>query len=496
MSGVVPRRRLRTKTGCLTCRSRRKKCDENTPACDRCLLSGRSCQWPKSTDLVDRRYASHPESRYGNTIETRLSLRSESASQGQATYGLEVAISRHFIDKYYGFLLLPGCHPVFHLGWIHEIQELMINEKSLRFSVLANAASHIHNINDSSSMQQLALHYYSEALRGLASTLARPKSSRLANHNGILMSVMLLYLHGCMGQATYLDIPPHLNAAIHILTLRLFNAPLNISRPFDRLAVESVLYQIFLVSTGLWSDQTPLADFDHNFWMRAEKLLEQSVMFAGQSNSINSPVLGVPVPLFRLAIQAKHIYQVSPAYNMQALSELRSEVEAWEAIVLCDKEIDRLGVDELPNRHKSYYEDASYLYVLIISLLLEQISACSRMNASETHQQDLLGRKPPAAAAIDNWQIKKAIQIIKRYQDDNDWAGCYMGSWPVYTLGFFLIDPEHIEVIRQDLKRRWESTKFMQITRFRNDLEGVWAARARLLCPPTVDHASMSLESM
>ena len=33
----------RTKTGCLTCRSRKKKCDENKPACDNCIRGGFHC---------------------------------------------------------------------------------------------------------------------------------------------------------------------------------------------------------------------------------------------------------------------------------------------------------------------------------------------------------------------------------------------------------------------------------------------------------------------
>lgn len=70
----------------------------------------------------------------------------------------------------------------------------MIEYKSLHYSVLANGASHLHFIDSSNQMQELALTYYSNALRNLSDLLAR--SSRLENHNGLLMSVMLLYLHG------------------------------------------------------------------------------------------------------------------------------------------------------------------------------------------------------------------------------------------------------------------------------------------------------------
>lgn len=36
----------RTKTGCLTCRRRRKKCDETRPDCTGCRRNGLACTWP------------------------------------------------------------------------------------------------------------------------------------------------------------------------------------------------------------------------------------------------------------------------------------------------------------------------------------------------------------------------------------------------------------------------------------------------------------------
>ncbi|PWY93226.1 hypothetical protein BO94DRAFT_512255 [Aspergillus sclerotioniger CBS 115572] len=42
-------RNLRVKTGCLICRRRRKKCDENKPSCHGCLRNGFGCQWPLET---------------------------------------------------------------------------------------------------------------------------------------------------------------------------------------------------------------------------------------------------------------------------------------------------------------------------------------------------------------------------------------------------------------------------------------------------------------
>lgn len=283
-----------------------------------------------------------------------------------------------------------------------------------------------------------------------------------------------------MGQGTYADIPPHLNAAIRLLALRLFNAPLKISRPFDRLAVESVLYQAFLVGTGHWSDQTEHPTFDLDFWLQAERLLEQSAMYPGRSTSLNSPVLGLPVPLYRLAVQVKQIYQHSSTSDPQTLSAIRTEVESWEAIVLCNRKMDELPDDEQPNREQEFYESASYLYTLVTSLLLEQASACSVADGFLLNEQTAGSPRVPRPAPHDCWQIQKAIQIVEKYENDDDWAGCYVGNWPVYTLGFFLEQQEHVNLIRNDLKRRWEFTSFMQIARFQHDLNKTWISRGQV----------------
>lgn len=275
-----------------------------------------------------------------------------------------------------------------------------------------------------------------------------------------------------MGRGTYLDIPRHLNAASRVLTMRLFQTPLSIGRPFDRLAVESVLYQIFLVATGLWSDEIPLDyDFDADFWLRAERLLDQSVMFPGQSNSLNSPVLGVPVPLFRLAISLKQMYQNAVPPSEDSLEQVRGEVEIWEAMVLCDQEMDMLSPTEQLNHQHSYYKSTSYLYVLIISLLLDQLS--------ETHNPatDEPRPGPPRMAPSDRWQIRKAIRILQGYKDDDGWASCFMGNWPVYTLGFFMRTVDDVNLTRTELQRRWNLTKFTQLARFSTDLENTWTRR-------------------
>ncbi|KAI1614225.1 hypothetical protein EDD37DRAFT_594913 [Exophiala viscosa] len=488
-SGNQPAK-LRTKTGCQICRNRKKKCDETRPACQRCVALGLSCQWPTAEDLVDRRCTParrqksvslspvlsktrlhHVHDRVGSVaggpafeIDSRLSLLSESVAHRALSRDLEPVIARHFVDKYYDLLLLPNCHPDYYWGWISDIQRLMRECKSLQYSVLACAASHLHYIDDSSQMQELALTYYSHALRGLSELLAQP--GQLESHNGLLMSVILLYLHGCMGRGTYTDVPRHVNAAIRILSLRLMSHDESISKPFDRLAVESVLYQIFLVTMGSWSDPIELDyHFDAQFWVQAERLLTLSTLFPDRSMSYNSPVLGIPLGLFKLALSIKQLYQSPFRSDLETLEQFRSELDNWEGAVLSDQDLDPLSPDEERNDAHQYYRDAAYLYILTASLLVEQLSE--------------LGEKtgPPEAASSECWQIRKVCQILSAHRDDDEWARCFIGNWPVYTLAFFMQEPADMRLLWEDLLKRWNLTKFGQVARFRTDVELTWARR-------------------
>ncbi|KAH8690711.1 hypothetical protein BGW36DRAFT_465590 [Talaromyces proteolyticus] len=390
---------------------------------------------------------------------------------------LKQIIIRHFVEHYYSLILLPNCHPGFYDGWLNEIQDLMVHHKSLFYSVLACAASHLHFIDGSSQMHHLALTCYSTSLKEVSHLLA--KTSRLENHNGLLMSVMLLYLHGvrfpvhvliievqCIGCDTIADIPCHVNAAARILAMRLFRRSININGLFDRLAIESVLYQTFLVMTGLWSEPTRLDfHFDPRFWMKAEKLLTQSTCFPEGSTSLNSPVLGVPVSFFRLGILLRQQYLDSLPRKSAIIDQLQPEVKAWQATLFYNY---RTRINDNYDKfisEETYYRDASYLYIIIISVLLEQLS---RMETT-------IGPTPMESS--DCWQINTAVEILQSHRFDTGWSRCFIGNWPVYTLGFLISSPEDKKLVLADLENRWDKQRSTQVNRFKIDLENTWASR-------------------
>ncbi|KIW03941.1 uncharacterized protein PV09_04778 [Verruconis gallopava] len=56
--------KLRSKTGCLTCRSRRKKCDETRDRCENCSRNALKCSWPTKDQEKDRRHRPRKDLRH------------------------------------------------------------------------------------------------------------------------------------------------------------------------------------------------------------------------------------------------------------------------------------------------------------------------------------------------------------------------------------------------------------------------------------------------
>ena len=122
------------------------------------------------------------------------SIQSEALSQKFLHLELEPVISRHFIDSYYELIINPESHLDFYDDWINDLQAVMSKSKALRYSMLANSAAHLSTVNGSSSMNDLALSYYSHSMSALVEAIDKKPESQ--DPNAVLMSVMLLYLHG------------------------------------------------------------------------------------------------------------------------------------------------------------------------------------------------------------------------------------------------------------------------------------------------------------
>jgi hypothetical protein len=248
------------------------------------------------------------------------------------------------------------------------------------------------------------------------------------------------------------------------------NHPVSLNTPVGTLAAESVLYHMFHVMTGLWSEGIEAGKkLTIGFWIQVEDLLNQATSPDG-SGITNSPVLGVPAPLLRLALMLRRLYHYPTLKPKTPIEDIEGEVLVWESS-LNDKCQAVESDYELADRYEQYCEDAISLHIIVVSLLFRQ--ANSKVGELDRKKSGL-----PSEVAQDSWHLARAMQILKKYEADDRWAGCYIGTWPTYTLGFLVSTAKDRETVRADLQRRWHLTRLTQATRYATDLQMAWASRA------------------
>ncbi|KAF4948160.1 hypothetical protein FGADI_9855 [Fusarium gaditjirri] len=464
--------KLRAKTGCLPCRRHRIKCDERTPVCRACRASRvpRHCQWPLDKDLVDRRFRScrprettndrrHHQSSTSPCVVTspspQLLLADCAIARKRERSDTEWTLFREFVRRGTPLLLLTHCSSIFYETWHAALCGIMVSRKSLSPALMACATSFVSVRGGPPAMCHVSHQYYTDSLARLAGSLCQDSPEK---DDDILLTIVLLYAFNFIsGSSSWDDQPQHISAATKILMSRILNATSADLSAFLRLALEGVLYQTFLLTNGLWSSATsyiPLQSFNSEFWARSEKLLEHPTDLDYALLSLNSPVLGMPLPVMRLATSLGQLCLGRASANMEQLVRLQTEVRAWEDFSL--RAVEQSDASDALKR------EANCLHAMIASILMQHLMAFGPNTGL------------PKVSPTDSWQACVALQILSRRAGDHLWSECFIGAWPVYALGFLLAELEDRDIVRRDLQRRREVTGFWIVKRFQEDLERSW----------------------
>ncbi|SCN98394.1 uncharacterized protein FFM5_06819 [Fusarium fujikuroi] len=461
--------KLRAKTGCLPCRRHRIKCDEQIPVCRACHSSRvpRHCQWPVDKDLVDRRFRScklreavkarhHQPVLSPSAVASQLLLADCVVARKREQCDIEWTLFREFRRGGTPLLLLPHCSSVFYKTWHVAIRAIMVSRKSLSPALMACATSFVSVRGGPPGMYQVSHQYYTDSLSRLADSLCQ---SSPENDDDILITIVLLYAFNFIsGSSSWDDQPQHVSAAFKIILSRVLNVRNAGLSAFLRLSLESVLYQVFLLNNGLWSSATSyvsLQPSNSGFWARFEKLLEHPDNMDFDLLTFNSPVLGMPLAVMRLATFLGHLCLGRESASMEDLLKLQAEVTACEDFARqAAKQID--GSNTL-NR------DAHCLYVLVASILMQHLITFGPNTGF------------PRVSPTDSWQACAALQILSRRAGDHSWSECFIGTWPVYALGFLLSNGKDRVIVCRDMQSRRELTGFWIVKRFQEDLDRSWA---------------------
>ncbi|KAK1656477.1 hypothetical protein BDP81DRAFT_21893 [Colletotrichum phormii] len=143
----------KTKTGCLTCKIRKIKCDESKPVCRRCNDTGRKCD--------------------GYLAQVSLELKVHSSLR---RHGTDSASERRSLQYFYEYAAprLSGLRkPMF---WTYFVMQLSQSEPVVRYSLLA--ISHLYEareIRDAPTTKHLlALRYYNAAIKSVKTVQDHP----------------------------------------------------------------------------------------------------------------------------------------------------------------------------------------------------------------------------------------------------------------------------------------------------------------------------------
>lgn len=185
-SQIRPRKK-RCKTGCQTCRSRKKRCDENRPICTMCLRLGLRCQYSKDCDKPQPQNLSKISAPVSQTPRDHLTSPRDVARQVVLTCeGSDAGtLFDHFCDKTAPWLINGESitNPILQ----HIIP--LTSQPLVRYTILTIAATHrqtaVPSIPDDSNR------YYTSALQELNSALTEWMQCP-SDFKPILTSIILL----------------------------------------------------------------------------------------------------------------------------------------------------------------------------------------------------------------------------------------------------------------------------------------------------------------
>ncbi|KAH7402973.1 fungal-specific transcription factor domain-containing protein [Cadophora sp. MPI-SDFR-AT-0126] len=177
--GIVINARLpRSRTGCLTCRKHKVKCDEGKPICGKCQKLQRACTWGDEVQAIPHRL---PSPYCSTTAVTSAASRSgalhlsDSSGQNFIVELPNVDIStipyiHHFITFCCRFLMYPNDSE--GNPFQEKLVPLAVSAPALLHSMAALAAGHLSRSERQHGL--IAARHYSLALRELNAALSDP----------------------------------------------------------------------------------------------------------------------------------------------------------------------------------------------------------------------------------------------------------------------------------------------------------------------------------
>ncbi|PLB48626.1 hypothetical protein P170DRAFT_446499 [Aspergillus steynii IBT 23096] len=404
----------RTKSGCLTCRMRRKKCDEENGTCRACRRNGLTCIWPlKGVASVDSRAIAN--------TSTNIDI----ASHCLTTFHnrAQESLFTYFSSSVLPQLLIPGtprasCDGLLSMG---------IAYPALMNSLLACAA--LYQPGTAESKTRNALRYYSNALGMTRSMIENSTLEGTEDWLLVLTLIMCIFERAQPGPSCGAD--SHLLGASRIMTMKLEAAAQSDQDEPETMAMTCAASLIYHASTTTILSPTTTPAPDSVCWDQVQEYLE----------STQQTDLAMPPSLCRVILEITHLASRTPLnYDDRLLvCSLRLELSTWL--------IPQSGVDGENTAPGTDIQKAAELYALTADILLMKIAQ-------------------PDIQAADSKIQQRARQILSNLKSDVYgvfWNQHY--SWPFTMLACTVQRETEMVFLLGRLQRMWECSHWGDIKR-------------------------------
>ncbi|KAL4790139.1 fungal-specific transcription factor domain-containing protein [Aspergillus venezuelensis] len=242
---------MRSRTGCQTCRRRKKKCDENHPICGGCSRNNIPCRWPNESLARPSRRPRRRICHSGLGIPQGLS--GMATVFAVPTRPVMHRILHHFTERFPIWMSIsPGPR---RTSFLHNVVSTAVGNALTMDCLLALSAADLSKyVVDEPELQMVASSLYGNALAGVRAAIGVPSSSDV-----IVLAVILLCVHETQNFSDTSRLLPHLNAAAFLLQRRIFLTPENVQLRVLLVEAFSYFFALAAFSHGPSLALTPAA---------------------------------------------------------------------------------------------------------------------------------------------------------------------------------------------------------------------------------------------
>ncbi|KAJ5601871.1 hypothetical protein N7510_011405 [Penicillium lagena] len=328
--GQVKVTKGRSKTGCITCRRRKKKCDETKPACLNCQKNAVVCEGypPKEIWKSGRQKQADARTSSLAAVPRHLPLLID---------GIETDIDRRFLDHFvYGFsrvltLINDDSNPFKEI-----LLPMATQHRGLMHSLMCLSGSHLSGLDPEPKLKDRKYFHFHRAIQDLQDNILATSSSssslpqasnedqELLVEDPIIASTIALSLNTICEGETNGEYRPHMDAARYLL---LSQQPRN--EKFRQFIVE--FFQYHDVSNSLTSLDRRPALLHSNLSLPEFVPGAQEGMFLGVFDGLFNYIS--EVTQLRDRIRERFDQGYEPAVDYQTLSEavsIDTAIRTWE----------------------------------------------------------------------------------------------------------------------------------------------------------------------